>query len=60
MRDRTSDHESGGRPWFLHSAMSGAIVGVAAQAGIQLAGTERLSAQTNLTPDTALREPPCR
>ena len=45
-----------GRRQFLQTVLSSAAVGVAAQAGIELAAPERLNAQTNLTPDAALQE----
>src|SRR5216683_3211664 len=41
---------------FLHSTVSGAAVGIAAQAGIELGVPTMLEAQTNLTPDAALKE----
>jgi carbonic anhydrase len=41
---------------FLQTVFSGAIVGVAAQAGIALATPDRLGAQTKLSPDAALQE----
>jgi len=44
------------RRQFLQTALSGAVVGVVAQAGITLAVPERLGAQTNLSPDAALQE----
>ena len=44
-----------GRRQFLRSAISSAALGVAAQAGIETT-TQRLSAQTNLSPDAALQE----
>jgi carbonic anhydrase len=44
------------RRQFLHTVLSGAVVGLAAQAGIELAAPARLSAQTSLSPDAALQE----
>ena len=44
-----------GRRQFLRSAISSAALGVAAQAGIETTATQRLSAQTNLSPDAALQ-----
>src|ERR1700732_3473531 len=41
---------------FLHSVVAGAVVGVTAQAGRELAFPPTLHAQTNLTPDAALHE----
>jgi len=49
-------HADSGRRQFLRSVLSSAVVGVVAQAGIELAGARRLGAQTNLSPDTALQE----
>src|SRR5258705_5426811 len=45
-----------GRRHFLHAVLSIAVIGVAAQAGIELVAPEKLSAQTNLSPDAALQE----
>jgi carbonic anhydrase len=45
-----------GRRQFILSAASGAALGVAAQTGIELALPARLEAQTNLSPDAALKE----
>jgi hypothetical protein len=44
------------RRQFLQAVLSSAVVGVALQAGIELATPEKLSAQTNLDPDAALQE----
>lgn len=41
---------------FLRSVLSGAAVGVAAQAGIGLAAAQKLPARPDLTPDAALHE----
>jgi carbonic anhydrase len=41
---------------FLRNVLSGAAVGVAAQAGIGLAAAQKLPARTDLTPDAALHE----
>src|SRR6266403_468972 len=41
---------------FLRSTVSGAAVGIAALAGIELRVPAMLAAQTNLTPDAALQE----
>ena len=51
-----SDNTATGRRRFLQTALSSAFVGVAAQAGFELAATPRLNAQSNLTPDAALHE----
>lgn len=56
MREDANVHKDSGRRQFFQTVLSSAIVGVAAQAGIELAMPERLSAQTNLSPDTALQE----
>ena len=45
-----------GRRHFLQTAFSGAVMGIATQAGIQLAAPARLRAQTSLSPDAALQE----
>src|SRR5512133_3285236 len=49
-------HTECGRRHFLQNVLSSAVLGVAAQAGIQLAVPEKLSAQNKLTPDAALQE----
>src|SRR6266852_4480007 len=41
---------------FLNSALSGAVIGIAARVGIELGVPAMLGAQTNLTPDGALQE----
>lgn len=56
MLDNTRAHTESGRRHFLQTVLSSAAVGVAAQAGIELAAPEKLSAQTNLSPDAALQE----
>ena len=56
MADLTGGHRDVGRRQFLQTVLSGAVVGVAAQAGIELASPQRLHAQTNLSPDAALQE----
>lgn len=56
MPDGLSMPTNFGRRGFLRTALSGAIAGVAAQAGFEMAVPERLSAQTNLSPDAALQE----
>ncbi len=45
-----------GRRHFLQSVLSSLAVGVAAQTGIQVAASEKLCAQSNLSPDAALQE----
>src|SRR6201984_545369 len=54
------NHEGSGteidRRSFLRSTVSAAAVGIAVQAGIELGAPARLAAQTNLTPDAALKE----
>ena len=45
-----------GRRQFLRSTASSAVLGVAAQAGLNVLATQRLSAQSNLSPDAALQE----
>ena len=56
MPDRERVHTDSGRRQFLHAVLSSAVIGVVAQTGIELAAPERLSAQTNLSPDAALQE----
>ena len=56
MADLEGGHRGVGRRQFLQMVLSGAVVGVAAQAGIELASPQRLHAQTNLSPDAALQE----
>jgi carbonic anhydrase len=45
-----------GRRRFISGAVTAAAVGVAAQAGLQMAMPARLAAQSKLTPDAALQE----
>ena len=56
MADLARVHSGVGRRQFLQRVLSGAVVGVAAQAGIELASPQKLHAQTNLSPDAALHE----
>src|SRR5437660_7543016 len=56
MPDNARVHTESGRRHFLQNVLSGAVIGVAAQAGFEFAVPEKLSAQTNLTPDAALQE----
>jgi carbonic anhydrase len=57
MQDNTREvHSDSGRRRFLQTVLSTAVVGAAAQAGIELAVPKRLRAQTNLSPDAALQE----
>src|ERR1700746_3820580 len=56
MPDNAHAHTESGRRHFLQSVLSGAVIGVAAQAGIEFAVPEKLSAQSNLTPDAAFQE----
>jgi carbonic anhydrase len=49
-------HKHSGRGQFLQGALSGAVLGVVAQAGTELGFPPKLPAQTNLTPDAALQE----
>src|SRR5215469_16854432 len=55
-----AEHETGqadfGRRLFLRTVVASAMVGFAAQTGIELAVPARLHAQTNLSPDAALQE----
>jgi len=45
-----------GRRQFLRAAVSSAVVGVVAQAALDLVAPEKLGAQTTLSPDAALRQ----
>ena len=45
-----------GRRQFLKRVLSGAVVGVAAQAGIELVSPQKLRAEPQLSPDAALHE----
>jgi carbonic anhydrase len=56
MADFSRGHQGVGRRQFLQTVFSNAVVGVAAQAGIELTSPQRLHAQTNLSPDAALHE----
>lgn len=56
MPDGSEVHVGFGRRQFLQHALSGAVVGVAAQAGIGLISPPRLEAQTTLSPDAALQQ----
>ncbi len=56
MQDYEESRKEVNRRTFLNSAMSGAAIGIAAQAGIELGVPTMLEAQTNLTPDAALKE----
>jgi carbonic anhydrase len=54
--DKTRIKTDSGRRQFLQAALSSAVVTVAAPAAIELSAPARLSAQTNLSPDAALKE----
>ena len=56
MADNGRVHTVAGRRRFLHAVLSSAVIGVVAQAGVELAAPESLRAQTNLSPDAALQE----
>jgi carbonic anhydrase len=56
MKANPCNPATSGRRRFLQTALSTAFVGVAAQAGLELAATTPLHAQSNLTPDAALQE----
>lgn len=49
-------HTDSGRRQFLRAAVSSAIVGVVAQAALDLVAPGKLGAQTTLSPDAALRQ----
>jgi carbonic anhydrase len=56
MKNNDGTQADFGRRQFIFRAASGAALGVAAQTGIELALPARLEAQTNLSPDAALKE----
>jgi carbonic anhydrase len=56
MADRRLGQQDVGRRQFLQTVLSGAVVGVAAQAGVELTFPHRLHAQTNFSPEAALHE----
>ena len=56
MLDKPRVYTESGRRHFLQSVLASAALGAASQAGIQFAASEKLSAQTNLSPDAALAE----
>lgn len=56
MPDNADVHIDSGRRQFLQTVLSSAVLGVAVQAGIELAAPAKLSAQTGLSPDAALQE----
>jgi carbonic anhydrase len=56
MPDNAAVHTDSCRRQFLQAVLSSAVVGVAIQAGIELATPEKLRAQTNLSPDAALQQ----
>jgi carbonic anhydrase len=56
MPDHGAAHANFGRRQFLQNALSASVVGVAAQAGIQLASPSSLQAQSTLSPDAAMQE----
>jgi len=56
MRKTREVRAEGGRRGFLRAALSSAAAGAAVQAGIDLIGPMRLSAQTTSSPDASLQE----
>lgn len=56
MPDKNRIQTDSGRRRFLRAALSTAVVTVAAPAAIELSAPARLTAQSNLSPDTALKE----
>lgn len=56
MSDHTCIPTEVGRRQFLHKVLSGAVAGVAASAGLGLTSPPTLHAQSNLSPDAAMRE----
>ena len=56
MLHKVRTHTDSCRRQFLQGVLSSAVVGAVAGSGIELGTSERLSAQANLSPDTALQE----
>jgi carbonic anhydrase len=56
MPHSSSDPTHSGRRQFLQTALSGAVLGVAARAGFEFAAPGSVLAQTKLSPDEALQE----
>jgi carbonic anhydrase len=56
MPDNARVRTDSGRRQFLQAVLSSAVIGFTAQTGIELASAEKLSAQTNLSPDAALQQ----
>ncbi len=56
MPDKNRIQTDSGRRRFLRAALSTAVVTVAAPAAIELSAPARLTAQSNLSPDAALKE----
>lgn len=56
MRDSENHSSHSGRREFLKTAIAGATVGAAAATGFDLAMPARLNAQTNLSPEEAMKE----
>ncbi len=56
MPDDAGVHAGFGRRQFLQNVLTGAVVGAAVQAGIELVSPHPLHAQTALSPDAALHE----
>jgi len=56
MSDDVRTQTDSTRRQFLQSILSAAVVGAAAQTGMELAAPKKLNAQTKLSPDAALQE----
>lgn len=56
MREDADIRPDRARRQFLQTVLSSTVVGLAVQAGVELAAPKKLSAQSNLTPDAALQE----
>lgn len=56
MINSASNHSGVGRRELLKTVLSGAVLGAATQAGIDLTSPQKLHAQTALSPDEALHE----
>src|SRR5215468_5293406 len=56
MRKQSWIQSGSGRRRFFQTALAGAVGGLAARAGFELAVPEKVAAQSNLSPDAALQE----
>jgi carbonic anhydrase len=56
MRNETCIQPESGRRRFFQTALAGAVAGLAGHAGFELAVPKKVGAQSNLSPDAALKE----